>query len=473
MLKNYLGGLKDFVLGMIKEWVVTRIITSAVTKILSMFNPVTGLLTIIKTIYNIITFLLERGVQFIALFQAVAGSVKELALGNVKKAANNIEQTLARLLPVAISFLASLLGLGGIAGRIKQIIMRISGRVWEGINKGIGWVVKKAKGLLAKVKGGKKTAKGKTAEARHKRILKKLAKRFEKDDGPKKLDDKGWIAYKQKLSNKLEKETNPKLEKGVKLTISIEDAKGFKHIKYRMRIAPNMSEHSADERAEISRYRGCSTTAGACDGALRWYNKTIQPVYRSKLDKKGYHVIFNDRNEQHTYGHITYKETPRKTGRIKERFDPTIKSNIDDWVNKLTTEGKTKEAKILRNAPKTYLNLNKNQTNTEEDTLYFSVDLHDNMLIELEKEGIIGILEERTQEEVDIIRFIGWINHLRDETTGIINKVPFYMHWQEKIVDRLLKEVDNISNQDDFETALNQLQTQLQTRQKEGTVDLK
>ncbi len=246
LVQNYLGGLKDMLINAIKDWVVTRIVVAAVTKVLSLFNPVSGLVTVIKALYDIIKFLIERASQIVALFSAIAGSMVELAWGKVGKAAKKIVEVLVRFLPVAISFMTSLLGLGGIGEKIQSIIKRLQVKVNKAIDQGINWIVRKAKGLWQKRKGGGKAA----AEARHKRILKKLAQRFKRDDGPTKLSDKEWIAYKKQIAQKLEQKTNQKLEKGVKLSIQIQDIKGIKRIHYRMRIAPNMSEVEGNDESK-------------------------------------------------------------------------------------------------------------------------------------------------------------------------------------------------------------------------------
>lgn len=157
MLKDYLGDLKEMVVSEVKSWVITQVIQAAVVKVLSMFNPVSGLITVIKTIYNVIKFLVERAGQIAALFQAITGSVAELALGNVKGAADKVEQALGRVVPVAIGLLASLLGIGGIAEKVKEIIKRIQIRVDQAIDK----VIQKIAGGIKKAFGkGKEPGKG-------------------------------------------------------------------------------------------------------------------------------------------------------------------------------------------------------------------------------------------------------------------------------------------------------------------------
>jgi hypothetical protein len=152
MLKDYLVDLKETVIGEIKNWVITQIIQAAVLKIVSMFNPVSGLIAIVKTICNMIRFLIERASQIQALFQTVAGSVVPLAMGNFETVANKVEQTLARLLPVAIGFLASLLGIGGIANKIKKIIKKLQAKVDKAIDKMISKVANNIKRFFGRGK---------------------------------------------------------------------------------------------------------------------------------------------------------------------------------------------------------------------------------------------------------------------------------------------------------------------------------
>src|SRR5262249_25456120 len=85
-----------------------------------------------------------------------------IASGNLSAAANLVESVLAKGLPIAISFLASLLGLGGISEKVKEII----GAVRKPITKAVDWVLntvvrpvarlasKAAKGVKGKMKAG-------------------------------------------------------------------------------------------------------------------------------------------------------------------------------------------------------------------------------------------------------------------------------------------------------------------------------
>lgn len=128
-----LGNLKDMVLDQIKEFLVTRLIIAAVTKLATMFNPVGAIVQLLLTAWNIYTFLRDNLQNMIQIVQSIVEGISQIVNGNIAPAANRVEQTLASLLPVAISFLANLLGIGGIANRVRQIIDQVRDRIENAI----------------------------------------------------------------------------------------------------------------------------------------------------------------------------------------------------------------------------------------------------------------------------------------------------------------------------------------------------
>jgi hypothetical protein len=87
------------------------------------------------------------------LVNAVLQSVSKVAAGNVAAAANWIEGALARGLTVLIGFLARLLGLSGIADRIRAIIKRVQRPVERAIDAVLRAIVRGLKWGLGKLKG--------------------------------------------------------------------------------------------------------------------------------------------------------------------------------------------------------------------------------------------------------------------------------------------------------------------------------
>ncbi len=148
-IKEYLGNLKDMLVDAIQEWVVSKIIEAAVTKLVSMFNPVGAIIQAIMVIYNTVMFLIERINQILEFVEAVVNSVDKIARGAIGDAANWIEKALARTIPVIISFLARLLGLGGVSDKIKGFILKLQTKVEQAIDK----VIEKILGGIKKLAG--------------------------------------------------------------------------------------------------------------------------------------------------------------------------------------------------------------------------------------------------------------------------------------------------------------------------------
>jgi len=142
-IKEYLGNLKDTIINAVKGWVVTKIVKAAITKLLSMFNPVGAIVQAVLGIYNTVMFFIERINQIITLVEAVVNSIYKIATGAIGDAANWVENAMARTVPVIISFLARLIGLGGISKKISSIIKGVQERVDKAIDKVIAKVASK------------------------------------------------------------------------------------------------------------------------------------------------------------------------------------------------------------------------------------------------------------------------------------------------------------------------------------------
>jgi len=157
--KEYISSMPGMVIDAIKSWVITKVVTAAVTKLVSFFNPAGAIIQAILAIYNSVMFFIERAKQIASLVSAVINSVASIAAGKIGDAANWIENSMARTIPVIISFLARLVGLGGISGKIKAVITKIQAKVDTGVDKIIAIVKKKATALFGK--GKALVAKGK------------------------------------------------------------------------------------------------------------------------------------------------------------------------------------------------------------------------------------------------------------------------------------------------------------------------
>ena len=153
MVKEDLGNLKEMVIDAIQNYVIETIVKQAVIKLVSMFNPVGAIVQAVLGIYHLVTFLIEKASQIMALIEAVVNSVTAIAQGAIGSAANWIENALAKAIPLVIGFLAELLGWGGISKKIKEFITKVQNVVDKAIDKAIAKVVGVVKKLFGKLTG--------------------------------------------------------------------------------------------------------------------------------------------------------------------------------------------------------------------------------------------------------------------------------------------------------------------------------
>lgn len=153
LIKEQLSNLKEMVMSEIMNFVVVKIVQSAVTKLLTSLNPAGAVIQAIIAIYNTIMFLVERIKKIIQVGMAVINSMMEIASGAIGKAAAKVEQTMAGLLTLAISFLARIVGLGKISTVVVNIIQKIRAPIDKALDKLIGWLVKVGKKFLGKIAG--------------------------------------------------------------------------------------------------------------------------------------------------------------------------------------------------------------------------------------------------------------------------------------------------------------------------------
>ena len=182
-IKEKLADLKSMVLDAIFDFIKEKVIIAGITWIIGLLNPASAFFKACKAIYDIVMFFINRGSQILALVNAVIDSIAAIAKGSIGVAATLVENALAKAIPVAIGFLASLLGLGDISETIKKTIEKAQAPV----NKAIDWVINgavkvvKAAGNLVKnlVGGGKKEVKEKPPTTQDEAVDATLAVPFE------------------------------------------------------------------------------------------------------------------------------------------------------------------------------------------------------------------------------------------------------------------------------------------------------
>lgn len=147
---EFAGNLQEMVLGGIRDWVARTVVGQAIARLVTLFNPAGAIIQAIMAIYNTVVFFIERAQQIGALVEAVFESIASIAAGNIGAAANYVERTMARTIPVILGFLARFIGLGNVSEQIQNVIRRIQAPIENAMNRLANFIVGQVRRLLGR-----------------------------------------------------------------------------------------------------------------------------------------------------------------------------------------------------------------------------------------------------------------------------------------------------------------------------------
>lgn len=144
--------LKEMVVDQIKNMLITQVIKAGIKWLLSLLNPVAAFIKAAMAIYEIVSFFIQKAKQIMELIEAFIDGIAAVAKGSISAAAKLIEDAFAKAIPLIIGFLASLLGISGLADRVQKLFLSLRKR----IDKFIDNLLLKAKKFASKLmkKGG-------------------------------------------------------------------------------------------------------------------------------------------------------------------------------------------------------------------------------------------------------------------------------------------------------------------------------
>jgi hypothetical protein len=141
-IQEQLTNLWNTVLDAIKNWIMDRIISQVTARLLSMLDP-TGIMAVINSaiaIYRAIQSFIRYLRQMLEVVNSFVNGVADIAEGNVTTAANYLERTMDRAMPIVIGFLANQIGLSGVGRRIAEIIASVR----QMVDRALTWLVNRA-----------------------------------------------------------------------------------------------------------------------------------------------------------------------------------------------------------------------------------------------------------------------------------------------------------------------------------------
>ncbi|WKN16095.1 hypothetical protein NEH83_19090 [Streptomyces sp. JUS-F4] len=188
------GDLKATILGKLTTYLIPTVLIAGITWIISLLNPASAFVRAVKGIIDIVTFIVTQGTQIVDFVNAVLDAVIAIANGGQAGVPKLIEAALATSVPLLIGFLAALLGIGGLANKVKSVFQSVSRPVTRAIDKIVDFIAKKGKALWAKrkSKGGKQEdGKGKPNERTDERKSKDLEAGLDAAESLAKNDPEG------------------------------------------------------------------------------------------------------------------------------------------------------------------------------------------------------------------------------------------------------------------------------------------
>ncbi len=153
-VSEFFGQLQEAALGAIRSFIQQRLVMAGVTQLVSMLNPVGAVIQAITKIYTTIQFFIQKINEILDLVEAVVNSIASIASGAIGQAANWIERTMARTIPVILDFLARFIGLGNVGGQVQDTIRGLRARVDQMVDRAVAWIRRQALALASRVLGG-------------------------------------------------------------------------------------------------------------------------------------------------------------------------------------------------------------------------------------------------------------------------------------------------------------------------------
>ncbi len=170
-IQDQISNLQEIVIEGIQEMLITEVIEAGIQWLIGILGgPAGAFIKAAKAIIDIVMWFVNNAQRIASLLQSIMQSVTAIASGNLSAAAQYVEESLARFIPTAIGFLASLLGIGDLAPKVRKIIDKVQ----EPINAAIDWVLEQARkvarrigkalGLVSDDEAGEKPGDGKTGD---------------------------------------------------------------------------------------------------------------------------------------------------------------------------------------------------------------------------------------------------------------------------------------------------------------------
>jgi hypothetical protein len=147
MLLTKLGDIKEMIFEKVKGFVQDRIITAGITWLIGLLNPAAAFIKACKLIYDVVMFFVNNASRIKKFVDTILDSVADIVRGNIGGVVSKINDVLGQMVPLIIGFLASVIGLGGIGAKVREIVQSLQ----KPVNKALDFVINTGLKLAAPI----------------------------------------------------------------------------------------------------------------------------------------------------------------------------------------------------------------------------------------------------------------------------------------------------------------------------------
>ncbi|GAA5438250.1 hypothetical protein Daqu01_03395 [Deinococcus aquaticus] len=145
-VKGQQGAIGQGVVDNLKKEVTTSLMTAGAAKVASLLVPGGAFVQALLTAFSGVQTLISQGSQIMGVILNALGSVQAIAAGQVGAAAGFVERTIGGSIPIVLTFLGRLVGLGNIGTRIRNTVKKLRTRLDATIDRLMGRIRKMLSG---------------------------------------------------------------------------------------------------------------------------------------------------------------------------------------------------------------------------------------------------------------------------------------------------------------------------------------
>ncbi|WP_051114945.1 hypothetical protein [Actinokineospora enzanensis] len=153
-IKEKAGDLRAGLFGKITQYLVPTVLIAGITWIISLLNPASAFVKAVKMIIDFVGFVVERGAQIVTFVTGVLDAILAIAGGSAGPVPALIVNALVAGIPVLIGVLAAVLGINGIADKVKSFVQSLSKPVMKAVDRVVGKIVAVGRKLWSKLRSG-------------------------------------------------------------------------------------------------------------------------------------------------------------------------------------------------------------------------------------------------------------------------------------------------------------------------------